>query len=46
MGHITMVGSSMGILEARLKSMLTEEMSDDQPAGQLHSLGCLYALFE
>lgn len=35
MGHITFVGPSMGIVEARLQSMLTEEIKDDQPAGQL-----------
>ncbi|KAH6771427.1 phosphoribosylaminoimidazole carboxylase [Perilla frutescens var. hirtella] len=32
MGHITLVGPSMGILEARLQSMLGEETKDDQPA--------------
>ncbi|KAL0328008.1 UNVERIFIED_CONTAM: Phosphoribosylaminoimidazole carboxylase, chloroplastic [Sesamum calycinum] len=31
MGHITLVGPSMGIIEARLKSMLREETEDDQP---------------
>lgn len=31
MGHITLVGPSMGIIEARLKSMLSEETEDDQP---------------
>ncbi|KAL8522559.1 hypothetical protein ACS0TY_012642 [Phlomoides rotata] len=31
MGHITFVGPCMGIVEARLKSML-KEMKDDQPA--------------
>lgn len=36
MGHITFVGPCMGIVEARLKSMLTE-MKDDQPAGGLCS---------
>ncbi|CAK9187647.1 unnamed protein product [Ilex paraguariensis] len=32
MGHITIVGSSMGILESQLKSMLREDIMDDQPA--------------
>ncbi|GAV66765.1 AIRC domain-containing protein/ATP-grasp domain-containing protein [Cephalotus follicularis] len=32
MGHITIVGPSMGILEAQLNSMLKEETSDVQPA--------------
>ncbi|EYU37226.1 hypothetical protein MIMGU_mgv1a004167mg [Erythranthe guttata] len=32
MGHVTLVGPSMGIVEARLKSMLGEEIEDDQPA--------------
>ncbi|KAL8051531.1 hypothetical protein ABFX02_06G152700 [Erythranthe guttata] len=32
MGHITLVGPTMGIVEARLKSMLGEEIEDDQPA--------------
>lgn len=36
MGHITFVGPCMGIVEARLKSMLTE-MKDYQPEGQLCS---------
>ncbi|KAK6119024.1 hypothetical protein DH2020_047231 [Rehmannia glutinosa] len=31
-GHITLVGSSMGIVETRLKSMLREEINEDQPA--------------
>ncbi|KAI9184985.1 hypothetical protein LWI28_003115 [Acer negundo] len=30
MGHITIVGSSMGIVEARLNSMLKEDSSDSQ----------------
>lgn len=30
MGHITLVGPSMGILEARLQAMLAEETKDDQ----------------
>ncbi|KAH6776040.1 hypothetical protein C2S52_013601 [Perilla frutescens var. hirtella] len=34
MGHITLVSHSMGILEARLQSMLGEETKDDQPAGK------------
>ncbi|CAA0834662.1 phosphoribosylaminoimidazole carboxylase-putative / AIR carboxylase- putative [Striga hermonthica] len=32
MGHITLVGPSMGIVEARLKSMLNEDANEDQPA--------------
>ncbi|KAL5768200.1 hypothetical protein ACOSQ2_014983 [Xanthoceras sorbifolium] len=32
MGHITIVGSSMGIVEARLNSMLKEDNSDSQCA--------------
>ncbi|KAG8371160.1 hypothetical protein BUALT_Bualt13G0057800 [Buddleja alternifolia] len=32
MGHITLIGPSMGIVEARLKSLLSEEINDDQPA--------------
>ncbi|KAL6578935.1 hypothetical protein OROMI_009151 [Orobanche minor] len=32
MGHITLVGPSMGIVEARLKSMLSEEVNEDQLA--------------
>ncbi|KAL3620656.1 hypothetical protein CASFOL_035568 [Castilleja foliolosa] len=32
MGHITFAGPSMGILEARLKSMLSEEVNEEQPA--------------
>ncbi|KAI3470659.1 hypothetical protein Pfo_027322 [Paulownia fortunei] len=32
MGHITFLGPSMGIVEARLKSLLREEIKDDQPA--------------
>ena len=34
MGHITIVGHSVGIVEARLKSMLGGEISDGQTAGQ------------
>lgn len=34
MGHITLLGPSMGIVEARLKSMLREEIEDEQPTGQ------------
>ena len=33
MGHITIVGSSMGIVEARLNSMLKEDSSDSQSEG-------------
>ncbi|KAK4480442.1 hypothetical protein RD792_013515 [Penstemon davidsonii] len=32
MGHITIVGPSMGTVEARLKSMLAEETTDGKPA--------------
>ncbi|KAL6547957.1 hypothetical protein OROHE_009662 [Orobanche hederae] len=32
MGHITLVGPSMGIVEARLKSMLSEEVNEDELA--------------
>ena len=34
MGHITIVGSSVGIVEAQLKSMLKEEGSETQTAGR------------
>lgn len=30
MGHVTIVGPSMGVVEARLKSMLSDEILDDQ----------------
>lgn len=33
MGHITVVGPSMSIVEARVKSMLKDESMDDQPTG-------------
>ncbi|GER44961.1 phosphoribosylaminoimidazole carboxylase [Striga asiatica] len=33
MGHITLAGPSMGIVEARLKSMLNEEANENHPAG-------------
>lgn len=33
MGHITIVGPSLGIVESQLKSMLTEESTDNLPAG-------------
>lgn len=33
MGHITIVGSSMGIVEARLNSLLKEDSSDCQSTG-------------
>uniref|UniRef100_M0ZKC2 phosphoribosylaminoimidazole carboxylase n=1 Tax=Solanum tuberosum TaxID=4113 RepID=M0ZKC2_SOLTU len=32
MGHITIVGSSMGVVEAQLKVMLNEDSVNDQPA--------------
>lgn len=32
MGHITVVGPSMGIVESRVKSILKEEIGDDCPA--------------
>ncbi|KAM7463758.1 hypothetical protein LguiA_031879 [Lonicera macranthoides] len=32
MGHITVVGPSMGVVEARVKSVLGEETLDEQPA--------------
>ncbi|KAG5575067.1 hypothetical protein H5410_055201 [Solanum commersonii] len=32
MGHITIVGSSMGVVEAQLKLMLNEDSVNDQPA--------------
>ncbi|KAK1402675.1 phosphoribosylaminoimidazole carboxylase [Heracleum sosnowskyi] len=32
MGHVTIVGPSLGIVEAQLKSMLAEEITDNQPA--------------
>ncbi|KAK2982070.1 hypothetical protein RJ640_003195 [Escallonia rubra] len=32
MGHITVVGNSMGVVEARVRSMLNEEITDDQPS--------------
>ena len=35
MGHITLVGPSIGVLEARLNSMLKEEGSENQSEGQL-----------
>lgn len=35
MGHITIVGPSMSIVEARLKLMLSEELLDGNTAGQL-----------
>ncbi|KAK3017032.1 hypothetical protein RJ639_006770 [Escallonia herrerae] len=31
MGHITVVGCSMGVVEARVRSVLNEEITDDQP---------------
>lgn len=34
MGHITFVGPSMGIVEARLNALLTGESLDSQTAGQ------------
>jgi len=34
MGHITIAGPSMGIVEAQLKSMLKEEGSESQTAGK------------
>lgn len=34
MGHITIVGPSMGIIETRLKSMLNEEGIDSRSSGQ------------
>ncbi|KAK3017797.1 hypothetical protein RJ639_004410 [Escallonia herrerae] len=40
MGHITIVGNSMGVVEARVRSMLNEEITDDQHSGQLPIL-CL-----
>ncbi|XP_073058945.1 phosphoribosylaminoimidazole carboxylase, chloroplastic-like isoform X2 [Primulina eburnea] len=33
MGHITIVGPSMGVIEARLKCLLGEEISDDRHVG-------------
>ncbi|KAK2988107.1 hypothetical protein RJ640_029967 [Escallonia rubra] len=33
MGHITVVGHSMGAVEARVRSVLNEEITDDQPSG-------------
>lgn len=33
MGHVTIVGASMGDVEERLKSILKEEGSDCQSAG-------------
>lgn len=44
MGHITLVGPSMGILETRLRSMLAEEIKDDQPAGQFYCLTVYFVL--
>ena len=41
MGHITIIGASLGIVEARMKSMLNEESFDGQTAGQL----CGHCLF-
>lgn len=35
MGHITLVGPSMGVVEARLNSMLKEEVSENQNEGEL-----------
>ncbi|KAK3010217.1 hypothetical protein RJ639_011856, partial [Escallonia herrerae] len=32
MGHITVVGHSMGVVEARVRSMLNEEITNDQPS--------------
>jgi phosphoribosylaminoimidazole carboxylase len=32
MGHITIVGPSMGVVEAQVKSMLGEQTAEDQPA--------------
>ena len=43
MGHITIVGPSMGIVEARLHSMLGEESVDDQSSGQLLHCGLITA---
>lgn len=34
MGHITLVGPSVGVLEARLKSMLREEGYENLSEGQ------------
>lgn len=33
MGHITIVGPSMGVVEAQLKVMLNEDSVNGQPAG-------------
>lgn len=33
MGHITIVGPSMSVVEARVKSMLKDETMDNQPKG-------------
>lgn len=35
MGHITFVGPSMGIVEARLNAMLSDESVDPKTEGQL-----------
>lgn len=35
MGHITFVGPSMGIVEARLRSALRENAVDSQSSGML-----------
>ena len=43
MGHITIVGPSMGIVEARLHSLLGEESVDDQSSGQLLHCGLITA---
>lgn len=43
MGHITVVGPSMGIVEARLHSMMGEESVDDQPLGQFLHCGLVTA---
>lgn len=37
MGHVTIVGPSLGVVEAQLKSMLAEESTDYQPAGFVHN---------
>ncbi|KAI8012962.1 hypothetical protein LOK49_LG05G03127 [Camellia lanceoleosa] len=48
MGHITIVGPSMAIVEIELKSMLNEEISDGQTAVLIHELGfmlfCIFCL--